>query len=91
MYSFKTLKLVPSDNNLLKSEVIDLRSDTVTKPDVHMRQAMFDAEVGDDGYSEDPTINRKILSLALNIFYDNTVKLCFIYNYYYFVLNYLTI
>ncbi|KAE9541148.1 hypothetical protein AGLY_004393 [Aphis glycines] len=57
MYSFKTLKLVPSDNNLLKSEVIDLRSDTVTKPDVHMRQAMFDAEVGDDGYSEDPTIN----------------------------------
>ncbi|XP_026823295.1 probable low-specificity L-threonine aldolase 2 isoform X1 [Rhopalosiphum maidis] len=57
MYSFKTLKLVPSDNNLQKSEVIDLRSDTVTKPDVHMRQAMFDAEVGDDGYGEDPTIN----------------------------------
>jgi len=66
MYSFKTLKLVPSDNNLLKSEVIDLRSDTVTKPDVNMRQAMFDAEVGDDGYGEDPTINRKILSLTLN-------------------------
>ncbi|XP_015373180.1 PREDICTED: probable low-specificity L-threonine aldolase 2 [Diuraphis noxia] len=57
MYTFKTLKLVPSDNDLQQSEVIDLRSDTVTKPDVRMRQAMFDAEVGDDGYGEDPTIN----------------------------------
>lgn len=34
-------------------------SDTVTKPDIHMRQAMFEAEVGDDGYGEDPTVNRK--------------------------------
>lgn len=59
MYTFKTLKLVPSENDLQLSEVIDLRSDTVTKPDVRMRQAMFDAEVGDDGYGEDPTINRK--------------------------------
>ncbi|XP_050443738.1 uncharacterized protein LOC126847498 [Adelges cooleyi] len=40
------------------SKVIDLRSDTVTRPDSKMRQAMFDAEVGDDGYGEDPTINR---------------------------------
>jgi threonine aldolase len=38
-------------------EVIDLRSDTVTKPTPEMRQAMFDAEVGDDVYGEDPTIN----------------------------------
>lgn len=59
MYKFKTLKLVPSDNDLQQNNVIDLRSDTVTKPDVHMRQAMFDAEVGDDGYGEDPTVNRK--------------------------------
>lgn len=59
MYTFKTLKMVPSENDLQLSEVIDLRSDTVTKPDIHMRQAMFDAEVGDDGYGEDPTINRK--------------------------------
>ncbi|XP_022162897.1 probable low-specificity L-threonine aldolase 2 isoform X1 [Myzus persicae] len=50
-------KLVPSENDLQLGEVIDLRSDTVTKPDVPMRQAMFDAEVGDDGYGEDPTIN----------------------------------
>ena len=37
---------------------IDLRSDTVTKPTPEMRQAMFDAEVGDDVYHEDPTVNR---------------------------------
>jgi threonine aldolase len=38
--------------------IIDLRSDTVTKPTLAMRQAMFDAEVGDDVYGEDPTVNR---------------------------------
>lgn len=36
---------------------IDLRSDTVTRPTPAMRQAMFDAEVGDDYYRDDPTIN----------------------------------
>jgi threonine aldolase len=40
------------------SQVIDLRSDTVTKPTPEMRLAMFEAEVGDDVYAEDPTINR---------------------------------
>ncbi len=38
--------------------LIDLRSDTVTRPTPKMRQAMFDAEVGDDVYGEDPTVNR---------------------------------
>lgn len=38
--------------------MIDLRSDTVTKPSPAMRQAMFEAEVGDDVYGEDPTINK---------------------------------
>jgi threonine aldolase len=38
--------------------VIDLRSDTVTKPSAAMRAAMADAEVGDDVYGEDPTVNR---------------------------------
>ena len=38
--------------------MIDLRSDTVTKPTAAMRRAMFEAEVGDDVYREDPTINR---------------------------------
>jgi threonine aldolase len=36
---------------------VDLRSDTVTRPTPAMRQAMADAEVGDDGYGEDPTVN----------------------------------
>ena len=36
---------------------IDLRSDTVTKPTPAMRAAMAAAEVGDDVYGEDPTIN----------------------------------
>lgn len=37
---------------------IDLRSDTVTRPSEGMRRAMYDAEVGDDVYGEDPTVNR---------------------------------
>lgn len=37
---------------------IDLRSDTVTRPSAAMRQAMFEAEVGDDVYGEDPTVNK---------------------------------
>lgn len=37
--------------------VIDLRSDTVTKPTAAMRAAMANAEVGDDVYGEDPTVN----------------------------------
>ncbi|MEQ1605179.1 MAG: low-specificity L-threonine aldolase [Pyrinomonadaceae bacterium] len=38
--------------------MIDLRSDTVTKPSAAMRTAMANAEVGDDVYGEDPTVNR---------------------------------
>ena len=37
---------------------IDLRSDTVTQPTAAMRRAMAEAEVGDDVYGEDPTVNR---------------------------------
>jgi threonine aldolase len=37
---------------------VDLRSDTVTKPTPAMRRAMAEAEVGDDVYAEDPTVNR---------------------------------
>ena len=39
-------------------KAIDLRSDTVTKPTPAMRRAMMEAEVGDDVYGEDPTVNR---------------------------------
>jgi threonine aldolase len=42
----------PGDN------VVDLRSDTVTRPTAEMRAAMASAEVGDDVYREDPTVNR---------------------------------
>jgi threonine aldolase len=48
-------------------EVIDLRSDTVTRPTPAMRKAMAEAEVGDDVYGEDPTIN-KLEARAAEIF-----------------------
>ncbi|MGM7701377.1 threonine aldolase family protein [Pseudalkalibacillus sp. Hm43] len=38
--------------------MIDLRSDTITKPTEEMRRAMYEAEVGDDVYGEDPTVQR---------------------------------
>ena len=45
---------------------IDLRSDTVTRPTPAMRKAMAEAEVGDDHYGEDPTVNRlEALSASL--------------------------
>ncbi|XP_069684964.1 uncharacterized protein [Periplaneta americana] len=43
-----------SRNNM---RVVDLRSDTVSKPTEKMRKAMFEAELGDDVYGEDPTVN----------------------------------
>jgi threonine aldolase len=39
-------------------KIIDLRSDTITLPTEAMRRAMYQAEVGDDVYQEDPTVNR---------------------------------
>jgi threonine aldolase len=46
---------------------VDLRSDTVTKPTPAMRRAMAEAEVGDDVYGEDPTVN-KLQARAAEIF-----------------------
>ncbi|HEX6542634.1 MAG TPA: low-specificity L-threonine aldolase [Ktedonobacterales bacterium] len=43
---------------MASGEKIDLRSDTVTHPSPAMREAMYRAEVGDDVYGEDPTVNR---------------------------------
>jgi threonine aldolase len=40
------------------TKVIDLRSDTVTRPTQEMRRVMAEAEVGDDVYGEDPSVNR---------------------------------
>lgn len=42
----------------MSKRTIDLRSDTVTRPTPAMRRAMAEAEVGDDVYGEDPTVNR---------------------------------
>ena len=42
---------------MTSSRKVDLRSDTVTKPSAGMREMMSSAEVGDDVYSEDPTVN----------------------------------
>lgn len=45
-------------------QTVDLRSDTVTRPTPGMREAMLGAEVGDDVYGEDPTVNRLQQRLA---------------------------
>jgi len=50
-----------------EKKLIDLRSDTVTKPTPAMREAMMKAEVGDDVYLEDPTVN-KLQETAAAIF-----------------------
>ena len=42
----------------MSERMIDVRSDTVTRPDAAMRRAMAEAEVGDDVYGDDPTVNR---------------------------------
>ncbi|MEX6503131.1 low-specificity L-threonine aldolase [Pseudomonas zhanjiangensis] len=47
--------------------VIDLRSDTVTQPTAGMREAMLNAELGDDVYGEDPTVNRLEQYLAAEL------------------------
>src|SRR3954463_11772196 len=38
--------------------IVDLRSDTVTRPSAGMRRAMLEAELGDDVFGDDPTVNR---------------------------------
>lgn len=42
----------------MSAPVLDLRSDTVTRPSAAMRRAMAEAEVGDDVFGDDPTVNR---------------------------------
>lgn len=49
---------------------VDLRSDTVTKPTQAMRSAMLDAEVGDDVYGEDPTVNALQQRLASDLGFE---------------------
>src|SRR5271154_6204826 len=47
-----------ANGNERHKDVVDLRSDTVTRPTAAMRAAMAAAKVGDDVYGEDPTVNR---------------------------------
>lgn len=51
-------QLVDPDHVSPVDGIVDLRSDTVTRPSEEMRRAMAAAEVGDDVYGEDPTVNR---------------------------------
>lgn len=51
-------------------KVVDLRSDTVTQPTAAMRAAMLDANVGDDVYGEDPTVNVLQERLASELGFD---------------------
>jgi threonine aldolase len=57
-------------------KVIDLRSDTVTKPTAEMRAAMLAAEVGDDVYGEDPTVNRLEALAALRLGKEAALFVC---------------
>lgn len=50
-------QLVDPDHVSPAEGIVDLRSDTVTRPSEEMRRAMASAEVGDDVYGEDPTVN----------------------------------
>ena len=57
------------------SRLIDLRSDTVTKPSQAMRQAMANAEVGDDMNGEDPTVNR-LEEMVIKMFKKEAAVYC---------------
>jgi len=54
-------------------ELIDLRSDTITRPTPAMRDAMMDAAVGDDVYGEDPTVNALQQRLAADLGFEAAV------------------
>ena len=53
--------------------IVDLRSDTVTRPTAAMRAAMAAAEVGDDVYGDDPTVNRLQSALAERFGFENAL------------------
>ena len=52
------------------ADIVDLRSDTVTRPTAAMRQAMARAEVGDDVYGEDPTVNALQAGMAEDLGFE---------------------
>ena len=54
-------------------ESLDFRSDTLTRPTLAMRRAMAEAEVGDDVYGEDPTVNRLEAVLAETLGFERAL------------------
>jgi len=60
----------------LQERIVNLRSDTVTVPTERMRRAMYEAEVGDDVYGEDPTVNR-LEAMAAEMFgHESAMFVC---------------
>ena len=53
-----------------RSDIVDLRSDTVTRPTAAMRAAMAQAQVGDDVYGEDPTVNALQVRVAEDLAFE---------------------
>ncbi|MFI4889826.1 MAG: low-specificity L-threonine aldolase [Steroidobacterales bacterium] len=53
--------------------MIDLRSDTITRPTAGMREAMANAEVGDDVYGDDPTVNRLQTQIAARFGFESAL------------------
>ncbi len=68
-------QLVDPDQVTPIENAVDLRSDTVTRPSDEMRHAMAAAEVGDDVYGEDPTVNH-LQKRAAEIFGKEAGSLC---------------
>jgi threonine aldolase len=64
-----------SETDPNSSSLIDLRSDTVTRPAAGMRAAMAAAEVGDDVYGDDPTVNRLQAVMAERFGFDSALFL----------------
>ncbi len=64
-----------ADGGMELDKVVDLRSDTVTRPTAAMRRAMAEAAVGDDVYGEDPTVNR-LEKRAAEIFGERGRAVC---------------
>src|SRR5471032_1974709 len=63
------------DGSASALSAIDLRSDTVTRPSAAMRAAMAAAEVGDDVYGDDPTVNRLQAVIAERFGFDSALFL----------------
>src|SRR5260221_9086226 len=64
------------DEEMNMNKLIDLRSDTVTRPSAGMRAAMAAAEVGDDVFGDDPTVNRLQALMAERFGFESALFFC---------------